>query len=115
MIKTGDWSIADLTKYLVAVQANLTTEEIERLRLTPAFPKEQTDSKSDTVDGKIARYKASDLYEPLDVFRELGLPIIDWGTKSKWRSSSEEGQHRLLLTICAFHLYLCFQPSFSIN
>ena len=38
MIKTGDWSIYDLVKYLVAVQATLSPEELERLRLTAAFP-----------------------------------------------------------------------------
>lgn len=91
MIKTGDWSIADLTKYLVAVQTTLTPEEIERLRLTAAFPKEPTPCQATTEASKISRHKASDLYEPLDSFRELGLPVIDWGTKTKWRSSSEEG------------------------
>lgn len=90
MIKTGDWSIADLTKYLVAVRATLTPEEIERLRLTAAFPKEQPSGRNSEI-GKIVRHKASDLYEPLDIFRELGLPVIDWGSKIKWRSSSEEG------------------------
>ncbi|KAI0701855.1 hypothetical protein BC835DRAFT_1435271 [Cytidiella melzeri] len=97
MIKTGDWSISDLTKYLVAVQSTLTTEEFERLCLTAAFPKEQSTSDRGSADGKIARHKASDLYEPLDIFRELGLPLIDWGSKIKWRSSSEEAKflHRL--------------------
>jgi hypothetical protein len=34
------------------------------------------------------------LYEPLDAFRNLGLPIIDWQGKDgkhRWRSNSEEG------------------------
>ncbi len=91
MIKTGDWSIADLTKYLVAVQSTLTEYEIERLRLTPAFLKEQTTQDPTPPKGKVPRYKASDLYEPIDIFRDLGLPVIDWGSKSKWRGSSEEG------------------------
>lgn len=91
MIKTGDWSIADLTKYLVAVQTTLAPEELERLRLTAAFPKEQSTNHPSTETGKIVRHKASDLYEPLDTFRELGLPVIDWGVRTKWRSSSEEG------------------------
>ena len=91
MIKTGDWSIADLTKYLVAVQMTLTPEEIERLRLTAAFTKERSANDPPTEAGKMVRYKASDLYEPLDTFRDLGLPVVDWGTETKWRSSSEEG------------------------
>lgn len=87
MIKTGDWSTSELVKYLVAVQSTLSSEELERLRLTSAFPKEN----SATETGKVSRHKASDLYEPVDSFRELGLPVLDWGTKTKWRSSSDEG------------------------
>lgn len=89
MIKTGDWSTSDLVKYLVAVQSTLSPDELERLRLTSAFPKEAS-STADT--GKVSRFKASDLYEPLDSFRALGLPLLDWGTKAKWRNNSDEGQ-----------------------
>ena len=42
MIKTGDWTIPDLVKYLVSVRSALQTIEIEGLRLTPAFPEEGT-------------------------------------------------------------------------
>lgn len=92
MIKTGDWSIADLTKYLVAVRSTLSKDELERLRITAAFPREGTkDAGPNGEKPKIQRYKAGDLYEPLDVFREMGLPVIDWHTKS-WKGSSEEGR-----------------------
>ncbi|KAL6309180.1 hypothetical protein BKA93DRAFT_925530 [Sparassis latifolia] len=91
MIKTGDWSIAELTKYLVAVQSTLNPVELERLRMTAAFPKEADPREGDS-DRKVSRYKASDLYEPLDVFRELGLPVVDWGTHTKWRANSEEAK-----------------------
>jgi hypothetical protein len=33
-----------------------------------------------------------DLYEPVDLFRELGLPVIDWGADNQWRSESDEGK-----------------------
>lgn len=85
MIKTGDWTIAELIKYLVAVQTTLTAEELERLQMTTAFLRERVG------DEKVPRYRAGDLYEPLDVLRELKLPVIDWGTHPKWRSNSEEG------------------------
>lgn len=97
MIKTGDWTIPDLMKYLVSVQSTLQPIEIERLRLTPAFPEEAIAEQNRNKDGtpkKVPKLKASDLYEPLDVFRSLGLPIIDWRSndgKHKWRSTSEEG------------------------
>ena len=97
MIKTGDWTIPDLIKYLVSVQTTLQPIEIERLRLTPAFPEEATVGHNKNGDGtpkKAPKFKASDLYEPLDVFKDLGLPIIDWqgkDGKNRWRSNSEEG------------------------
>jgi hypothetical protein len=97
MIKTGDWTIPDLIKYLVSVQSTLQPIEIERLRLTPAFPEEpiaQEDKNEAGAPKKVPKFKASDLYEPLDVFRNLGLPIIDWrgkDGKNKWRFTSEEG------------------------
>lgn len=95
MIKTGDWTIADLVKYLVAVQQTLSQVELDRLRQTSAFPRELPAESPDADQEKTKRYKASDLYEPLDAFRELKLPVIDWGTQVKWRASSEEGNEHL--------------------
>lgn len=92
MIKTGDWTTADLVKYLVAVQSTLTAAELERLRMTSAFPREMTNPEALSEKGKTPRCKASDLYEPSDVLRELGLPLIDWGGRAKWRGTSEEGK-----------------------
>lgn len=86
MIKTGEWAIADLIKYLVAVQQTLSSTEMERLRATTAFPKEKTEGEADQAP----RFRASDLYEPLDVFRKLKLPVIDWGSQARWRAQSEE-------------------------
>lgn len=90
MIKTNEWTIADLTKYLVSVRGSLTAEEYQRLKATAAFPKENYDGSGD--NGKRVRYMANQLYEPLDVFRALKLPIIDWGKQLKWKNSSEEGK-----------------------
>lgn len=89
MIKTNEWTIADLAKYLVSVKGSLTSEEFERLKATSAFPAEDQGGISNV--GKRIRYKAKELYEPVDVFRSLKLPVIDWGLQTKWKSSSEEG------------------------
>jgi len=89
MIKTNEWTIADLTKYLVSVRSSLTAEEFERLKATSAFPVEISGETANSE--KRSRYKANQLYEPLDVFRSLNLPVIDWGQQTKWRSSSDEG------------------------
>lgn len=88
MIKTNEWTIADLTKYLVSVRSTLTPEEMHRLKATAAFPKEIEADPS----VKRTRYCANQLFEPSTTFRSLGLPVIDWGNQIKWRSSSEEGE-----------------------
>lgn len=89
MIKTGDWTINDLIKYLVSVRSTLSPNEMERLRQTAAFPLEPPSSTP--KDAKVLRRKASDLYEPSDTLRDLGLPILDWGKDNKWKPSSEDG------------------------
>ena len=95
MIKTNEWTIADLTKYLVSVKGSLSPDEIERLKATSAFPVQIKNSGIN--NNKKTRYRANQLYEPLDVFRSLALPVIDWGQNTKWRSSSEEGkEHKYL-------------------
>jgi hypothetical protein len=93
MITTGDWSIVDLLKYLVSVKDTLSSLEWERLEKTAAFPKEGVISASTNAPGldrPTTRYVASNLYEPADALRELGLPILDWG-QAKWKGGSEEG------------------------
>ena len=94
MVKTGDWTTFDLVKYLVSIQTTLSPQEHERLRHTSAFPKEGAGKEESATGGvrKIQRYKAMDLYEPIDVFRELGLPVVDWGVDNRWRPSSDEGK-----------------------
>lgn len=88
MIKTGDWTIHDLVKYLVSVRSTLSSTELDKLRQTAAFPLE-----SPSKESKVTRRKAADLYEPSDTLRDLGLPILDWGKDNKWRPSSEEGEY----------------------
>jgi hypothetical protein len=68
----------------------LSEEELLRLRNTAAFSRELT---QDDPDGLPNRYQARQLYEPLDIFRKLKLPVLDWGQKVKWRGSSDEGMY----------------------
>jgi hypothetical protein len=111
MIKTGDWTIADLIKYLVAVRSTLNSEEIDRLKMTAAFSSEG--DRFCVIDQeKPIRRRANQLYEPLEIFRQLKIPIIDWGTQTKWRASSEEGESSTL----AFDWGLIiFQPNFCMS
>lgn len=89
MIKTNEWTVADLAKYLVSVQSTLSEEEWARLKMTAAFSKE-TQSEGGSNNQKPIRFQAQQLYEPYDVFRQLGLPVMDWGKQTRWRSSSDE-------------------------
>ena len=97
-IETEAWTTFDLVRYLVSIQAMLTPQEFESLRQTPAFPKEGR-GKDELAAGtrNVQRYKAEDLYEPIETFRELGLPTIDWGVDVQWESTSDNG--KLLLWV----------------
>ena len=85
MVETGNWSISDLIGYLIQVQNTLTPDEFSRLESFKAF----------TVEGDVGetpRYCAIDLYPPLDNFRRLQLPVIDWGEEQGWRNESDHGK-----------------------
>ncbi|KAJ4468229.1 hypothetical protein J3R30DRAFT_3830515 [Lentinula aciculospora] len=90
MIKTNEWTISDLIKYLVSVKDSLSPEEKARLKLTNAFSAEPTPGTEKA--NNLKRYQANQLFEPSAIFIQLELPVIDWGTKLKWRSSSEEAK-----------------------
>jgi hypothetical protein len=107
MIKTSQWTVADLIKYLASVRSNLSPEEILRLKNTAAFSKELT--AEEQAQGSAPRYQARQLYEPLDVFRSLNLPILDWGQKVKWRGSSDEGTSCSLIISSLLSNFRCSQ------
>ena len=86
MVDTGSWSISDLISYLHEVQDTLTPDEFSRLKSFKAFDAEGVQGDM----GKRPRYCALDLYPPLDIFRKLQLPVIDWG--ENWRNESGEGK-----------------------
>ena len=94
MIATGDWTTFDLVKYLVSVRSTLTFLEMTHLRETPVFPKEVA-AKEQSAAGtspNVQRYRANDLFEPINIFRVLGLPIIDWGADNQWDPKSNNGK-----------------------
>jgi Protein of unknown function (DUF3684) len=100
MIKTGDWTTFEYVKYLASIQTAWTLQEFEHLQHTSAFPAEGSNKghSATTPVREIQRHKVMDLYEPIDVFRGLGLPIIDWGVDNQWRSTSNEG--KFLMNCC---------------
>lgn len=89
-------------EYLLSVQDMLSEKELEDLRQKSAFSKEVADrEQSANLNGAslgVQRHKAGDLYAPIGTFRELGLPVIDWGVDIEWNESSEEG--KFLMSCC---------------
>lgn len=67
------WSFVDLIQYLVSVQNDIPKRDIDRLRSTAICPIEDG---TGPQNGKL--YKVSELYEPKDILRKLGLPILQW-------------------------------------
>lgn len=83
----GKWSHVDLIKYLVSVQTDIPSADYDKLRKTPICPAEvQGDAKA--IEGKL--FKVADLYEPLPVLRELGLPLLQW--PGEFRKASPESK-----------------------
>jgi Protein of unknown function (DUF3684) len=94
MVQGGDWTTYDLVKYLVSIESSLTLLEIEHLRQTSTFSREgaRKDQLAIEPSQEVQLYKAMDLYEPVDLFRELGLPVIDWGADNLWKPTSNNGK-----------------------
>ena len=102
MIETGDWTTYDLVKYLVSIQSTLTPEEIERLSQSSAFLEDSAREKQYAA-GASQKVRVMDLYEPMEIYRELGLPVIDWGVDNQWRSESDEGKFLWWIAVDDLH------------
>lgn len=88
-----------LVKYLVSILNNLEEDEMKILKNKPIWPKENLVNSQST---KI-RFVASDLYVPLALHREFGLPLIDW--KGRWSHNTPEGTVYSLLFNLLYILY----------
>lgn len=73
--KQSKWSHVDLIRYLASVREDIPTNDIQKLKKTSICTAERT---GDQKASSTKRYKITDLYEPKDSLRCLGLPIIEW-------------------------------------
>jgi Protein of unknown function (DUF3684) len=80
------WSHVDLIKYLASVSDDIPAKDIERLKNTKICLAEDPASSQPSRQ----RYKISELFEPKESHRKLGLPVIDW--PGKYLSHSKEAQ-----------------------
>ena len=93
----GKWSHVDLIKYLVSVKDDIPADDVKRLRNTPICTAE-TLAGDQTNKGKL--YRVSELYEPSDALRKLGLPVLQW--PGQYRAASQEGRFLKLLGLQPF-------------
>jgi hypothetical protein len=85
------WSHVDLITYLASVRDDIPTDDLKKLRSTPICTAEAGPTGGEASEGTSKRYKFSELFEPIDALRGLGLPIIRW-TGKPFRPSSQEGR-----------------------
>jgi hypothetical protein len=69
-----NWDHQNLVKYLASVKDKLSGKEMEQLKSTPLFPREEAGK----TDDKNKRYLASQLYVPSEELRGLGIAILSW-------------------------------------
>ncbi|KAF2478642.1 hypothetical protein BDY17DRAFT_305555 [Neohortaea acidophila] len=86
------WSHVDLIRYLVSVKDDIPAEDVKRLRNTPICTAE-IKSADQTDKGKL--YRVSELYEPTDSVKKLGLPALFW--PGQYRPSTPEGRFLRML------------------
>ncbi|KAL8995170.1 MAG: hypothetical protein Q9169_005055, partial [Polycauliona sp. 2 TL-2023] len=79
------WNHVDLIMYLASVWEDVPTRDRARLKSTPVCPAESSGGKPSEQ-----RYRISELYEPNDSLRRLGLPLLQW--PSSYNSQSKEAK-----------------------
>ncbi|KAL8814298.1 MAG: hypothetical protein Q9223_006464 [Gallowayella weberi] len=84
------WSHVDLIKYLASVWDDVPARDRERLKSTPVCPAEVSADKRSQE-----RFQISELYEPNDALRRLGLPILQWPGEYEPRSKEAKLLHTL--------------------
>ncbi|KIJ58355.1 hypothetical protein HYDPIDRAFT_119620 [Hydnomerulius pinastri MD-312] len=86
MLSMGNWTVFDLVDYLVRKGPSLTSEDLSALKSSEIFMRESCQSNEE----ENTRHRADELYPPVDIFRRLRLPVIEW--KSEWKDTSPEAQ-----------------------
>ncbi|EXX52939.1 hypothetical protein RirG_248640 [Rhizophagus irregularis DAOM 197198w] len=80
LVNQGNWDHVQLIKYLASRMNDLKENDINILKNKPIWPKENLEYS----------HPDKNLYIPLPLHREFGLPIIDW--KGKWIRNTPEGK-----------------------
>ncbi|KAK0651802.1 hypothetical protein B0T16DRAFT_454222 [Cercophora newfieldiana] len=84
------WSHMELIKYLTSVKDDIPAADLKKLKESQLCPAE---AGAPSHGGTERLYRVSELYEPKDSLRTLGLPVLYWpGPPGSFRSSSAEAK-----------------------
>ncbi|KAH6686249.1 hypothetical protein F5X68DRAFT_14643 [Plectosphaerella plurivora] len=87
------WSHMELIKYLASVRDDIPFADLKKLRESRICPAEAGPKGLEPTKGTTQLYKVSELFQPQDTLRALGLPILQWpGPPGSFLSSSPEGR-----------------------
>ncbi|KFA55092.1 hypothetical protein S40293_03504 [Stachybotrys chartarum IBT 40293] len=92
------WSHVELIKYLASVQNDIPSDDLRKLRESRICPAEAGPRGLESTKPSDRLYKVSELYEPKDALRALGLPLLQWpGPPGSFRPSSVEARFLTVL------------------
>ncbi|RFU32230.1 hypothetical protein B7463_g4136, partial [Scytalidium lignicola] len=93
----------ELIKYLASVKDDIPPDDLKRLKNSQICPAEAGPKGLEPTKGTNRLYKVSELFEPKDNLRELGLPILQWpGPPGSYRPGSVEGRFLSFLGLRAY-------------
>lgn len=92
------WSHVELIKYLTSVQSDIPGTDLKKLQQSRFCPAEGGPKGMESTKPTETLHRVSDLFEPKDSLRVLGLPLLQWpGPPGSFRSGGPEG--RFLATL----------------
>jgi hypothetical protein len=93
----------EVIRYLASVQDDIPAEDMRRLKASSICPAEAGPKGYESSQGTAKMYRVSELFEPKDALRVLGLPLIQWpGPPGSYRAGSAEGRFLSLLGLRPF-------------
>ena len=100
---TSNYRHMEVIKYLASVKDDIPPEDMKRLKNTQLCPAEGGPKGYESLQGTARMYRVSELFEPKDPLRALGLPLLQWpGPPGSYRPGSAEGRFLSLLGLRAF-------------
>lgn len=97
------WSHMELIKYLASVQNDIPSDDLRKLKETRFCPAEAGPKGMEPTKATKTLYKVSELFEPKDSVRALGLSILQWpGPPGSFRASSPEARFLSVLGLRSY-------------